>query len=160
MFGRPPCRNAGGFLFPLHQVCGHFRRGAAVDLVHESPQGLALPFPLHQVCGHFRRGAAVDLVHESPQSLALLFPLHQVSGHFQHAAAVDLVHESPQGLVLPFFLHQVCGLFQGVTAVDWCTNPRKACYEVTVVKRRLQESFISRHVTFVFSCQHLERALI
>ena len=27
----------------------------------------------------------------------------------------------------------------------------KACYEVTVVKRRLQESFISRHVTFVFS---------
>ena len=29
--------------------------------------------------------------------------------------------------------------------------PGKACYEVTVVKRRLQESFISRHVTFVFS---------
>ena len=28
---------------------------------------------------------------------------------------------------------------------------REACYEVTVVKRRLQESFISRHVTFVFS---------
>ncbi len=38
--------------------------------------------------------------------------------------------------------------------------PVKACYEVTVVKRRLQERFISRHGTFVFSCQHLERALI
>ena len=38
--------------------------------------------------------------------------------------------------------------------------PGKACYEVTVVKRRLQERFISRHGTFVFSCQHLERALI
>ena len=37
---------------------------------------------------------------------------------------------------------------------------RKTCYEVTVVKRRLQERFISRHGTFVFSCQHLERALI
>ena len=29
--------------------------------------------------------------------------------------------------------------------------PGKACYEVTVVKRRLQESFFSRHGTFVFS---------
>ena len=27
----------------------------------------------------------------------------------------------------------------------------KLCYEVTVVKRRLQESFFSRHGTFVFS---------
>ena len=27
---------------------------------------LVLPFSLHQVCGLFRRGAAVDLVHESP----------------------------------------------------------------------------------------------
>lgn len=27
----------------------------------------------------------------------------------------------------------------------------KPCYEVTVVKRRLQESFFSRHGTFVFS---------
>ena len=27
----------------------------------------------------------------------------------------------------------------------------KDCYEVTVVKRRLQESFFSRHGTFVFS---------
>ena len=34
---------------------------------------------------------------------------------------------------------------------DLLPAPRKACYEVTVVKRRLQESFISRHVTFVFS---------
>ena len=38
--------------------------------------------------------------------------------------------------------------------------PVKACYEVTVVKRRLQERFISRHGTFVFSCQHLEGAAI
>ena len=30
-------------------------------------------------------------------------------------------------------------------------NTTLTCYEVTVVKRRLQESFISRHVTFVFS---------
>ena len=30
------------------------------------PQSLVLPFSLHQVCGLFRRGAAVDLVHESP----------------------------------------------------------------------------------------------
>ncbi len=42
----------------------------------------------------------------------------------------------------------------------WRCPAVKACYEVTVVKRRLQERFISRHGTFVFSCQHLERALI
>ena len=112
MFGRPPCRNAGGFLFPLHQVSGHFQHAAAGDLVHESPQSLVLPFPLHQVCGVFRRGAAVDLVHESPQSLVLSFLLHQVCGLFQGVAAVDLVHESPQGLVLPFPLHQVSGHFR------------------------------------------------
>ena len=33
----------------------------------------------------------------------------------------------------------------------WCFAPPNACYEVTVVKRRLQESFFSRHGTFVFS---------
>ena len=42
------------------------------------------------------------------------------------------------------------GLFGARPARTWCTNPRKTCYEVTVVKRRLQESFFSRHGTFVF----------
>ena len=34
---------------------------------------------------------------------------------------------------------------------EFMDREMKACYEVTVVKRRLQESFFSRHGTFVFS---------
>ena len=34
------------------------------------------------------------------------------------------------------------------------------CYEVTIVKKRLQEISISRQTTFVFLWQHLERAMI
>ena len=47
--------------------------------------------------------------------------------------------------------HHVFGAKSDSAGWAWCFAPRNACYEVTVVKRRLQESFISRHVTFVFS---------
>ena len=98
--------------FPLHQVSGHFRRGAGGDLVHEFSQAFVPPFPLHQVSGHFRRGTGGDLVHEFPQAFVPPFPLHQVSGHFRRGTGGDLVHEFPQALVPPFPLHQVSDSFR------------------------------------------------
>ena len=41
--------------------------------------------------------------------------------------------------------------FPGSRRPCWRLPFCEACYEVTVVKRRLQESFFSRHGTFVFS---------
>ena len=80
---KTPCRNAGGFLFPLHQVCGHFRRGVAGDLVHESPQGLVLSFPLHQVCGPFsacgRRGLGARILAKPCSSVAFALSLRPFS---------------------------------------------------------------------------------
>ena len=98
--------------FSLHQVSGHFRRGAGGDLVHEFPQSLAPPFPLHQVSGPFRPLAGGDLVHETPQSLVPPLSLHQVSGPVRRPGGGDLVHETPQALVPPFPLHQVSGHFR------------------------------------------------
>ena len=72
----------------------------------------------------------------------------------------DVVLHHPQSLISSSGSTTSLGQMVPPARLTWCLTIRKACYEVTVVKRRLQESFISRHVTFVFSCQHLERALI
>jgi len=72
----------------------------------------------------------------------------------------DVVLHCPQSLISSSGSTTPPGPIEPPATGAWCFTIRKACYEVTVVKRRLQERFISRHGTFVFSCQHLERALI
>ena len=64
---------------------------------------------------------------------------------------LNVVLRSPQCLVLSSPGTTSLGQNGASTDWAWCFTPPNACYEVTVVKRRLQESFFSRHGTFVFS---------
>ena len=62
-----------------------------------------------------------------------------------------VVLHRPQSLISSFGSTTSIGRAEPPATRTWCFTARKACYEVTVVKRRLQESFFSRHGTFVFS---------